>query len=98
MRITEIRTINIDLTDAIRLYIEEKIGSLDRLCAGYTPCDVSIEVGKTTNGQQKGEIWKANATMSIPGHTLRAERLTEDLYASIDLMKDALKQQLAALK
>lgn len=98
MRITEIRGVHIELTDALRSYIEEKMGSLEKLCEGYSPCDVALEVGKTTTGQQKGDIWKAEATMVIPGHTLRVERVTDDLYAAIDLAKDALKQQLVDVK
>ena len=98
MRITEIHGMNIELTDAIRTHIEEKIGSLEKMCAQYSPCDVAVEVGKTTNGQQKGDIWKAEMTMTIPGHSLRVERVTDDLYAAIDFAKDALKQQLAEIK
>ncbi len=98
MRITEIRGMNMELTDAIHQFIEEKISHLEKMCAQYSPCDVAVEVGKTTNGQHKGDIWKAEFMMTIPGHSFRVERVTDDLYAAIDLAKDALKQQLAEYK
>lgn len=98
MRITEIQGMNIELTPALRTYVEEKMGSLEKMCASYSPCDIAVEIGKTTNGQQKGNIWKAEFTLTIPGHALRVERITDDLYAAIDLAKDALKQQLVEVK
>ncbi len=98
LRITEIRGVNIELTDAIKRYVEEKIGSLARMCEHYSPCDAVVEVGKTTNGQQKGNIWEAKFNLTIPGAHLRAERVTDDLYAAIDLAKDELKRQLTDYK
>lgn len=98
MRITDIRGLNIELTDAIHTFVGEKISSLEKMCEGYSPCDVSVEVGKTTNGQQKGDIWRAELRMTIPGKTFHVERVTDDLYAAIDLAKDALKAQLSDYK
>lgn len=87
-----------DMTDAIRDYVEKKIGSLEKLCEGYSPCDVRVEVGKTSEHHQKGKIWRAELMMSIPGASLRAEAVEEDLYAAIDRAKDDLKRQLVEHK
>lgn len=89
---------NMELTEAIHSFVGEKLSSLEKMCESYSPCDVSVEVGKTTNGQQKGDIWRAELRMSIPGKTFHVERTTDDLYAAIDLAKDALKQQLSDYK
>lgn len=89
---------NMELTEAIHSFVREKLSSLEKMCESYSPCDVSVEVGKTTNGQQKGDIWRAELRMSIPGKTFHVERTTDDLYAAIDLAKDALKQQLSDYK
>jgi len=98
MRITEIKATHIDLTPAIREYVEKKLETLAKMTEGYSPCDVSVEVGKTSNHHQKGEIWRAEFNLLLPGGGIRVERITEDLYASIDAAKDALKQQLAQRK
>lgn len=98
MRITEIRGTNMELTDAIFEFVTHKLQTLEKMCEGYSPCDVHVVVGKTTNGQQKGDIWKTELRMMIPGHTFNIERITNDLYASIDVAKDALKQELAEYK
>ncbi len=98
MRITEMRGVHLQVTDALRSFIEGKILSLQKMCGGYSPCDVDIEVGKTIPDQQKGDIWRTQVRMAIPGHTFRVERIADDLYASIDLVKDELKRQLAEYK
>src|SRR3990167_8412053 len=98
MRIIDVIGSSIDITDAIRDYVDKKIGMLDKLCEGYSPCDVRAEVGKTGDHHNKGKIWHAEFTLTIPGASLRAEALEEDLYAAIDTAKDDLKRQLVAHK
>ncbi len=87
-----------ELTEAIKMYVEKKLGSLERLCEKYSPCDVAVEVGKTTNHHAKGDVWLAEFTMTIPGEVLRATCEKDDLYAAIDVAKDELKRQLVDRK
>lgn len=94
MRITEIQAKNIELTDAIKGYAEEKIMSLSKFTERYSPCDVAVELGKVTNHHNKGDFFRAEMNMNIPGALLRAEAETDDLYKSIDQAKDDLKRQL----
>ena len=98
MRITEIKGTNMELTEAIKMYVEEKVMSLEKMCERYSPCDVAVEVGKTSNHHQKGEIFRAEFNMTIPGASLRAETVKDDLYAAIDVSKDDLKRQLVDRK
>ncbi|MBI1907939.1 ribosome-associated translation inhibitor RaiA [Candidatus Uhrbacteria bacterium] len=98
MRITEIIGTNMEVTEAIRAYVEQKLQSLEKFCERYNPCDVSADVGKTSEHHNKGKIFRAEFTMSIPGTTLRAESVEEDLYAAIDVAKDDLKRQLIERK
>ncbi len=98
MRIVEILATSMEMTDAIRVHVEEKLGSLEKFCENYSPCDVRAEVGKTSEHHQKGKIWRAEFTVTIPGASLRAESIEEDLYAAIDAAKDDLKRQLIAFK
>ena len=98
MRITEIKATNIDLTDAIRDYVDKRLASLDNLCAKYSPADVMAEVGKTSMHHQKGEVFFAEFNLNIPGVKLRATSTKDDLYAAIDDAKDELKRQLVDRK
>jgi putative sigma-54 modulation protein len=94
MRITEIKVRNVEMTDAIREYVEGKLSGLEKFCEKYSPCDIRVEVGKESNHHNKGEIFRAEINMTIPGEVLRAESTKDDLYAAIDDAKDELKRQL----
>lgn len=98
MRITNTVAKNLEMTEAIRAYVEEKLMSLEKMCERYSPCDVAVEVGKTSEHHNKGEIYRAEANMTIPGGLLRAESTKDDLYAAIDDVKDQLKRQLVDRK
>ena len=94
MRITQIQATNIELTDALRAFATEKVMSLERFAKRFDPCDVAVELGKTSDHHQKGDVFFAEVTMSIPGDTVRARVEKDDLYAAIDELKDDVKAQL----
>ena len=98
MRIIEIIGTNMELTEAIRSYVEEKLGTLVKMTEKYSPCDVAVDVGKTSTHHAKGDVWKAELMLTIPGGTLRAESVKDDLYAAIDDANDELKRQLVERK
>ncbi|HRH31886.1 MAG TPA: ribosome-associated translation inhibitor RaiA [bacterium] len=98
MRITEIKGTNMELTEAIKQYVERKLESLVSICEKYSPCDVVAEVGKTSPHHQKGDVFYAELNMTIPGAVLRATSTKDDLYAAIDDVKDELKRQLVDRK
>jgi putative sigma-54 modulation protein len=94
MRITGIQAKNVEMTDAIKTYVEEKVMTLSKFTERYSPCDLAIELILNTKHHNKGEIYTAHLNMSIPGELLRAECTAEDLYKAIDEAKDELKRQL----
>jgi len=98
MRIVEILGTNMDLTEAIKDRVEKRLSSMVKITEGLEPCDVAVDVGKTTTGQNKGKIFRAEFNMTVPGKLLRAERVEEDLYAAIDVAAKELKRQLAEYK
>jgi len=93
MRITNIHATNTELTDAIRDYVTEKVGGLERFTKRFDPCDASIEIGKVSEHHNKGDIYFAEITVSIPGDTIRTRVEKDDLYAAIDEAKDDVKRQ-----
>jgi ribosomal subunit interface protein len=90
-----IKATNIELTPAIRAYVEEKVGMLGKL---IDPADTSahadVEVGRTTTHHQSGDIFRAEINLRIAGAKLRAVAERDDLYAAIDEMKGELMRQL----
>ncbi len=94
MRITEIQATNIDLTDALRNYVTEKVESVSRFAKRFEPCDVAIEVGKTSEHHNKGDVFFAEINVAVLGDVVRAHSERDDLYAAIDEAKDDVKRQL----
>ena len=98
MRITEIQGKNIELTDAIRNYVTEKIEGIARFAKRFDPCDVAVEVGKTSEHHNKGDVFFAEMNVVVLGDVVRAHAVRDDLYAAIDEVKDDVKRQLIAKK
>lgn len=83
-----IRGSKIEVTDAIRSYIEEKIGRLGKYFE--EPSDLSSSVLIKVNGiSQTVEV-----TIPVKGGILRAEDSNKDLYSAIDLVYEKLERQI----
>ncbi len=83
---------NMELTSAIRDYIEQKLAGLERFVKNEGR--VAVEVGKTTNHHKHGKIFKADLHATVLGkeHFVSAE--SADLYGAIDDAKDELTRNL----
>lgn len=83
---------NIELTDAIKKYIEEKMSKLDQYLKDIEPVEVSVWV-QANKG--KGEDWsKVEVTLTMPHLTVRSEELSQDLYGAIDIVQEKLERKL----
>lgn len=76
----------IDVTPALREYVESKFARLER------HYDHPLEI-KTQLSLDKPEH-KAEATLSVAGKTLHADANAIDMYAAIDLLADKLDRLL----
>ncbi|MCT8140169.1 ribosome-associated translation inhibitor RaiA [Anaerobacillus sp. CMMVII] len=83
-----IRGENIEVTPAIRNYVEKKVGKLERYFdeTPTSPVHVNLQV---INNQQIIEI-----TISMPQLLLRGEETHTDMYAAIDLVVEKLERQI----
>ena len=94
---TEIKAMALELTPAIRAYVEEKILSIDKFVDSSTGGVLAdVEVAKTTDHHHSGEIFKAEINLQINGDFHRASSTQADLYAAIDEMKDEIIRQITA--
>lgn len=93
---TNIRAMGMDLTDAIRTYVEEKFASLEKYSNKIVRIDVDL--GKTSNHHNKGDIFTCAAIIQIPGDVLKIEKTEEDLYKAIDKVKDHYREVLVNIK
>ena len=86
-----------ELTEAIKDYVNEKVGSLEKYFDGIL--EARVDVGIISHHHQKGDIFRAEVNLEVPQkHVLRAEAEREDLYAAINEAKDDLQLQLKKFK
>ncbi|WP_017184908.1 ribosome hibernation-promoting factor, HPF/YfiA family [Alkalibacillus haloalkaliphilus] len=90
--IYNVRGENIEVTDAIREYVEKKIGKLERYFETPPASDVHVNLS-VHNMEQKIEV-----TIPMPNLLLRAEEIHTDLYAATDLVVDKLERQIRKYK
>ena len=90
----DIKTKNIELTDTIRAYVQEKMDGLDEMTARFGDVvRAEVEVGKTTKHHNKGPLFRAEVHVQLPGKAVYAEELNYDLYIAInDAKKEAERQ------
>ena len=81
---------NIEVTEGIKGAVEEKLGKLDKYFAEETKADVTLSVNRN---DQKVEV-----TIPVKGGIIRAEEVSEDMYASIDMLEETIERQLAKYK
>ena len=89
---------NISLTPAISEYIEKKVAMLEKFLKNTDEVLVNVEVGKTTKHHKSGEYFKAEFHVMENGNDHYAVAETEDLYASIDEVKDEIARKLSSNK
>ncbi|RAV17409.1 ribosome hibernation-promoting factor, HPF/YfiA family [Paenibacillus contaminans] len=83
-----IRGENIEVTAALRDYVERKLSRLER----YFEAPLTSEVHVTLSVVR--EMNNIEVTIPLTGVLLRAEERASDMYASIDLVVDKLERQI----
>jgi len=96
-----IKTINLDLTPTFVQYIEEKIGSLSKFLKKYeieSEIQAQVEVARTTQHHHKGDVFKAEINLDLPGKILRSVAEREDARMAINEAKDELQREIKNIK
>ncbi|WP_203649585.1 ribosome hibernation-promoting factor, HPF/YfiA family [Secundilactobacillus yichangensis] len=88
-----IRGENIEVTQAIRDYVQKRISKLEKYFEQSVDSTAHVNLKVYQNKDSKVEV-----TIPLPYLTLRAEETSPDLYASIDLVTDKLERQIRKYK
>lgn len=86
---------NIEITDAIKAYVKEKIGKVATRYDQIQAIDVVLSVIKNPAAEGKHI---AEVSCKTSTGTIRCEEAGESMYASIDLLADKLARQITKLK
>jgi len=93
-----IKATNISLTSSISEYVEKRVRTLEKFYKKDEEIIVNVEVGKTTHHHKSGDIFRAEIFIRSRGNEYYASAETEDLYASIDQVKDNIVRELTSKK
>ncbi|MFD2172303.1 ribosome hibernation-promoting factor, HPF/YfiA family [Tumebacillus lipolyticus] len=84
----QVRGNHLEVTDALRQYVEKKIGRLEKYF--HAPTEYSVQVTLSV----VKDLHTVEVTMPINGFVIRAEEKSGDMYASIDTVTDKLEKQI----
>lgn len=93
-----IKASNFQLTPAITEYIEKKLVMLEKYLGDLQPIACDFQVEMITRHHQKGDIFRAEINLELPGELLRIEKTEPDLYKAIEKVKDHLAQMIIKYK
>jgi putative sigma-54 modulation protein len=86
---------NIEITDAIKAYVKEKIGKVSNYYDQIQGIDVVLSVIKNpaASGKHVAEV-----VCKLTSGAIHCEESAESMYASIDLLADKLGRQIKKFK
>lgn len=90
-----IRTKNLELTASLKSFVEEKIGSLKKF---VDMAEVFFEIEKESKHHNKGEVFRSEAIILLPGKKLIAQSAGDDLLLTVVEIKDKLQQEIKKYK
>ena len=82
----------IELTEAIKSYVEEKIGSLEKFYDQIIRANVIV--GVESHHHNKGNIFITECKLEVPGNDVFASKNEKTLYKAIDKVRDYLEAEL----
>jgi putative sigma-54 modulation protein len=86
---------NLDVTDALRVYIDDKIGSVHKLHQDII--STRIDLSRDTH-HRKGDVFRVEVNLNIPKKLIRVVERKGDAREAIDLVAEKLARQLRVVK
>lgn len=84
-----IRGENIEVTEALRNYVEEKVAKIEKYFHADQELNAKVNLKVYRDKRSKVEV-----TIPLGSITLRAEDISQDMYGSIDLVVDKIERQI----
>ncbi|MBU1046075.1 HPF/RaiA family ribosome-associated protein [Patescibacteria group bacterium] len=103
-----IKTTNIDLDEALVIWVNDKIGELERILGAFGPdeffagerekTEAFVEIGKISKHHLKGDVFRAEVQLSLPKKSLRAVARDNDLRTAINTAKEEIQREVKKYK
>lgn len=90
-----IKGTNLDLTEPLKQYAEEKVGHLEHYFAEILEARVELERSR----HHRSGFFRCEVNLDVPQeHVLRAESTETEMYAAIDTVIPKLKEEIEKFK
>ena len=86
---------DVDITDALKSYVERKTERLDRYFDQIVDAKVVLSLAGSPHVERRA---KAEIQLNVPGGLIRVEESDPDMYAAIDRAVEVLEKQLKRFK
>ncbi len=96
-----IKATQIELTDALAQYVEDRIKPLEKYIGRFEEegeAVARVELARTTQHHRHGDVYSVDVNLQMAGEVIRATREGEEMYATIDEVKDVLKLEIQKFK
>ena len=91
----KIKGTNVELTSYLAKLVEQKVKSIEKLLPSNSDLIIEVELEKTTRHHQKGDLFRAEVQVEVPGgKMLRAVSIKEDFRSALTEVKDELQIQI----
>lgn len=93
-----IKATGIELTPAISDYVHKKLEMIEKYLDDSGAVVAQVEVAKVTEHHQHGDIYRAEIHLTGGGTNVYTAEETEDVFSSLDKVKDEIILQLTRTK
>ena len=95
-----IKAVQVDVTPALDVYIDKKLSPLAKFVKHFDEmgeAEIWLEISRSTH-HKKGDVFEASADLRLPKKILRAEAVSPDAHAAIDVIKSKLSLEIQKYK
>ncbi len=94
-----IKYTRVDSSPDIAKYLDKRLDAVERLVnQSDESAFAQVEIAKTTEHHKQGDVFRAEINMHTAGHDYYAFAETDDIFSSIDGMRDAIVRELGSGK
>lgn len=86
---------SVNLTDELRAYVEDKFKKIEKIVdPNDTVIMADVELATITEGQQTGNIYRAEINVTHKGGLTRAEAIRDTMHGAIDMAVKESRREL----
>ncbi len=93
-----IKTTNFSITEAISDYTSKRLEAVTNFLKDDTTIKCDVELGKTSEHHNKGDIFRAEIHITGKDRDLYASAEESDLYKAIDVVRDEILREVRSSK